>query len=413
MAQRKARKSDKVVGVIIFVVILAAGLLLGTQSALVLERHASGRVDATNAWRLHNTVTLVSRSVSGLREVRMADVSLTTAEQRSGAYRDALGMFTQPEELLLVGDGTVAYPYREDLSLIQAFLRNTHSTRSVITHPVDIRRQVSSWVLLAVAATTVVGWLIKRVLGRDPLADAPDKVKPLPPAVGTAVFGGVVLLGIAFFTYGDQFFGPLATRKVDLLMASARTDDAPGIARAVASGVFIDARDNQGITALMVAATHGATRATQALLSAHASPDLRSISHTSALDMAVRGAHEALALQLMDAHADIHAGGMHNRTPVHLAASAGACQALEGLIARGATVTQQDEQGWTPLMAAASSGKLACVRALLAAGADPSVALADGRRAVDVSTAMAAARPPGHAAEDMDIQRLLKSAHNK
>ncbi len=408
MAPRKASKSDKVVSLIAFTVILVAGLLLGTQSTLLLERNAAGRVDATNAWRLHNTITLVSRSVTGLREVRMANVNLTVSERRSGAYRDAFGMFVNPEELLLVGDDSVSYPYREDQPLIQAFLRNTHSARSTITHPVDIRRQVSSWVLLTIAAMSVVGWFIQRVLGRDPLADAPDKVKPLPPAVGMAVLSGVVLLGIAFFAYGDRFFGPLATRKVDLLMLSAHSDDAAGIERAVASGVFIDVRDNQGITALMVAARQGATHATHALLRANASPDLRSASNESALDLAIGSMHEALALQLLDARADFAAGGIHGRTPLYLAARSGACRVLKALIVRGAAVAQKDEQGWTPLMAAAASGKAGCVRDLLSAGADPSITLADGRRAIDIANAMAAARPPAIAAEDKEIQRLLR-----
>lgn len=408
MTKRKPGKSDKVVGFIIFVIILVAGLLLGTQSTLLLERNAAGRVDATNVWRLHNTVTLISRSVTGLREARMTKVDLTVSDRRSGAYRDAFGMFTNPEELLLVGDASVAYPYREDQPLIQAFLRNTHSVRSSIVHPVDIRRLASSWVLLAISAATMIGWIVKRALRRDPLVDAPDKIKPLPPAVGMAAFGGILLLGIAFFSYGDQYFGSLATRKVDLLMASARNDDIPGIERAVASGVFIDVRDGQGTTALMKAARHGATGAAKVLLRANASLDLRSGSNESALDLAINGGHEALALQLVDAQADIHAGGIHGRTPLFLAASSGSCQVLKKLIVLGAAIAQKDQQGWTPLMAAAASGKAVCVRDLLAAGADPSITLADGRRAIDMSIAMATHRPPGNVAEDAEIQRLLR-----
>jgi ankyrin repeat protein len=273
---------------------------------------------------------------------------------------------------------------------------------------VDIRRTVASWALLALVAATVVGWIVQRLLGRDPLAGAPDKVKPLPPAVGMAVFGATILLGIAFFSVGDRFFGPLATRKVNLLMDSARSDDAAGIERAIASGVFIDVRDGQDSTALMEAARHGASRAAQAMLRAQASPDLRSGSNKSALDLAIHGGHEALALQLIDAKADISAGGSHGRTPLYLAARVCAGQVLKRLLALGADVAQKDDQGWTPLMAASASGKSVCVRDLLAAGADPSVALPDGRRAADIAMAMAAARPPGQMAEEADILRLLR-----
>lgn len=409
MRQRAASKRDKAVGFIIFLVIVVAGLLLGTQSTLNLERNADGRVDATNSWRLHNTVTLLSRSVTNLREARIAPKTLTMSERRSGAYRDAFGMFADPEELLLIGDGSVAYPYQEDQPLIQAFLRNRQSVRSVIVHPVDIRRTVSSWALLAFAAAAVVGWIVKRLLGRDPLADAPDKVRPLPPAAGMAVFGGCILLGIGFFSFGDQFFGPLATRKVNLLLESARTDDASGIDRAVASGVFIDVRDGQGTTALMEAARRGASRAALALLRANASPDLRNVSNDSALDVAIGGGHEVLALQLVEAHADIRAVGIQGRTPLHLAARAGTCRVVGKLIGLGAAVDQKDDQGWTPLMAAAASGKADCVRQLLAAGADRSIALADGRRAADIAITMAVSRPPAAMAEDEAVIRLLRS----
>ena len=338
----------------------------------------------------------------------MAQVSLTVSERRSGVYRDAFGMSPILKNSCSLAMTVCAYPYQEDRPLIQAFLSNKQNARSVIVHPVDIRRTVSSWALLTFAAVGAIGWIVKLVLGRDPLANAPNKVKPLPPAVGIAVLGGVILLGIAFFNFGDQFFGPLATRKVNLLMASARTDDAPGIERSVASGVFIDVRDDQGITALMEAARHGATRAAQVLVRAKASLDLRSSSNESALDLAINQGHEALALQLVDAHADIHAGGNHGRTPLFLAARACTSQVLKKLVALGAAIAQKDEQGWTPLMAAAASGKAVCVRDLLAAGADPSVALADGRRAVDMSIASAASRPPGDPAEDAEIQHLLR-----
>ena len=408
VARRAKSKRNAVAGIFFFLLILVAGLLLGTQSTLVLERDAAGQVRATNSWRLHDTVTLISRSVSNLREARMAQVNLTVSERRSSIHRDVFGMFINPEELRLIGDDSLAYPYREDQSLIQSFLRNPQSTRSVITHPVDIRRTVSSWVLLAFAALAALGWIVTLVLGRDPLAGKAEKVKPLPPAIGLSLFAGFILLAIAFFNFGDQFFGPLATRKVNLLMESARNDDATGIERAVASGVFVDVRDDQGGTALMEAARHGARRAAEALLRAHASPDLRSGSNDSALDLAINGEHEALALQLIDVHADIHAGGIEGRTPLHLAAHSCTAQVLNRLIALGANIAQKDEQGWTPLMAASASGKAACVRDLLAAGADPSVALPDGRRAADIAMAMANARPPGYPAEDGEILRLLR-----
>lgn len=52
------------------------------------------------------------------------------------------------------------------------------------------------------------------------------------------------------------------------------------------------------------------------------------------------------------------------------AAKAGKLADVEHLLASGADVNQQDEQGWTPLNWAAGKGDLACVRLLLECGAD-------------------------------------------
>jgi len=385
MSSKPARKGENVVAFIIFLVILIAGLLLGTQSTLILERSASGAVSATNAWRLNGALTLIKRSVSNLGEARMAEVSLTSAERRSTAHRDAFGMLQREEALELVGDNVVAYPYQEDLSLIRGFLGNRERSQLVITHPVDIRRSVSSWVLLALAATSVIGWIVKRMLGRDPLADMPDKVKPLPGNRGAYLLLAVVAVVAAFYALGDKYFGALATRKVDLLMDSARSGDAAGTERAIREGVFVDVRDGQDTTALMFAARAGAGGVLDALLRAGALVDARNVGGSSALDLAIGNRHSDLALKLIEAGADLHAGDDNGRTPLMLAASEGAVPVLQRLLAGGAEVKARDRQGWTALMNATLAGCAACVGALMDAGADPAVALGDGRKALDMA----------------------------
>lgn len=385
MKRTRTRTSHKIVGFFFFLLMLGSGLLLGTQSTLILKRDASGAVNAVNAWRLSGKLTLISRSVANLRDAKMARVALSETDRRSAAHRDAFGMASAPEELILVGDGTLAYPYQDDLPLIRAFLDNPRNSETVLTHPVDIRRTVASWFLLALALASAAGWAITKWLGRDPLAHLPRKVKPLPPQIGAAVFiGGIVLVG-AFFTVGNQVFGPLATRKVALLLASASSDDAAGIEKAIRAGVFVDARDDQGMTALILAARAGALRAADALLRARANPDLRDMSDDSALGLAIQGSHAALALRLIDGGANIRAVDSNGRSPLFMAARAGDAAILQRLLAAGGAAEQRDAQGWTPLMAAAASGDAASVRTLIAAGADPLASLADGRRAVNLA----------------------------
>jgi len=296
------RRQIKVVGYLVFLVMLAAGLLLGTQSSLTLERTSSGGVTAVNAWRL-SSVALIKRTVTGLREVRIVPMNLSTRDQRSTAYHDMWGRRVVPERVVLVGDNDVEYPYREDVSLIRHFLANPSRDRLQLDQPLDVRRRVSSIVLLTLAALTIVGFVWQRVAGRDPLSGAPRKVKPLPQPWGTVIFIGGIVVTFWFFTAGHRVFGPLAPRKVNLLMESAKQDDAAGVDKAIKQGVFIDARDGQDMTSLMLAARSGASRATDALIAAGANVGLRDLNDMTALGWAVRTKHLDTAKHLLDSGA--------------------------------------------------------------------------------------------------------------
>ena len=48
------------------------------------------------------------------------------------------------------------------------------------------------------------------------------------------------------------------------------------------------------------------------------------------------------------------------------------------MLAKGASVSSRDVEGWTPLMIAAAEGQLANVNALLDAGSDPTLRDGDG-----------------------------------
>jgi len=383
--QTQSAAAPGIVGVVIFLVVLVGGLLLGTESSLILTRDASGRVEAVNAWRFAGSVTLLRRSVSGLREARVQDASLTLAERRSAVHRDAFGQFVTPEELVLFGDTTLAYPYREDLALIRVFLRNPHATRSVVKHPTDVRRHVASWVLLAFAALIVLGVIVRLVLGRDPLAHLPDRVTPLPAPVGMmvilATFGGLVW----FFTYGHLVFGPEATRKVELLMTSAAANDPVGVRTAADRGVFLDVRDSQGMTALMLAARADASDSVAALLERGANPGLIDLNENTALMWAISMGKRRAAARLLEAPLDVDTVDNSGRGALYLAAREGEPAWVAQLLRAGAKVNAADDHGWTPLFAGAMGGNVETVRLLLAAGADPKHRLPDNRAAADLA----------------------------
>jgi len=372
------------IGFVVFLAMLAGGLLLGTQSSLTLERGPAGNVTAINAWRLAG-VPLIKRTVTNLREVRLVEMSLSVRDQRSTAYHDMWGRRVIPERVVLVGDSPVEYPYREDVSLIRSFLKNPRNARVEWTQPVDIRRQASSWVLLALAGLSAVGWIWQRLGGRDPLSGAQKNVTPLPPAVGGAVFiGGIVVLGF-FFTAGHRIVGPLATRKVTLLMESAAKNDAAGVTKAVQQGVFVDARDSQDMTALMLAARTGAVAAADALVQAGANLGLRDLNDNTAVMWAVQMKHADVATQLLDAGSGVEDADANGRTALHLAAERGNATLVRRILEAGGHVNQPDAHGWTPVFFAAASGSADTVAALVENGAVTTTKLPDGRTAADLA----------------------------
>jgi Ankyrin repeats (3 copies)/Ankyrin repeat len=382
----RRNRPARIFGFLFFLVLLAAGLLLGAESRLTLRRDSAGDVTAVNAWAFAGRWALISHAVKHLREVKFQEMSLSGDERRLGVCRDGFGWSNTPEVMALVGDGSFTYPYHDDAGLIRGFLKNTRNAELVLTHPIDVRRKVASWVLLTVVALSVVGWIWKMVLGRDPLRGAERSVKPLPPALGGAVFVGGMALVLWFFLAGQTVFGPLATKKVKLLMDSAAQDNGEGIAQAAREGVFIDTRDGQSMTALMLAVRAGAAHAVDALLNAGANPNLRANDDDTALMMAIHMNHGPLALRLLDANVDIGISDSNGRTALHASAERADAAVLRLLLKGGADVNAPDNHGWTPLFFAAASGSGDAVRVLLDAGADPGRKLPDGRTAADLGS---------------------------
>ncbi len=384
MKKTRRQKNTKAVSIIFFLVLLAGGLLLGTESSLVMERDPQGAVTAANSWRFMGRLPLFSRSVTHVKDVRMQEKSLSEKERRSSTHRSAWGMLTVPEELVIIGDSQLPYPYREDLSLIRAFLENPSNNRSVVRHPIDIRRKVASVVLLTLVFFSIVGWIWQKAAGRDPLAGAPAKVKPLPPAVGAAVFISAIIFLIWFFTAGHRVVGPMATKKVNLLLTSAEKNNASGVEQAVKKGVYLDARDGQSRTALMLAAKSGSADVVDALLKAGANQNLRDLGDNTALMLAIQAGHRDVAMRLLESGADIGAADSNGRTAIHFAADQADASVLRKLISMGAKVNQPDAHGWTPIFFAAANGSADTVRTLLAAGADARKKLPDGRKVTDL-----------------------------
>jgi len=178
-----------------------------------------------------------------------------------------------------------------------------------------------------------------------------------------------------------------------------------------------EARDENGVSALMLSRYHGAHAATAAIREArteldvfeaatlgdagrvhellHVDPslvDARSPDDATALHFAAFFAQPETVRLLVDHGADVHAvsSTFGNVTPLHSAAAGGSAEIVHLLLVAGADANARQNGGFTALHAAAQSGDAAMAHDLLDHGAEVEPATEDGR------TAFAIAEEQGH-----------------
>src|ERR1700710_2515900 len=139
--------------------------------------------------------------------------------------------------------------------------------------------------------------------------------------------------------------------------AAITSDDLPALLRENPS--LADARDEHGVSALLLSLYHRRPDARAALLAAGAT--------VGPLEAAALGDVAALA------GADLSVRGGDGFTPLHLAAFFGGAEAVRAILATGADPDADAENTFKvhPIHSASAVGDLASVRALLEAGANP------------------------------------------
>uniref|UniRef100_A0A8D0DB11 Ankyrin repeat domain 52a n=1 Tax=Sander lucioperca TaxID=283035 RepID=A0A8D0DB11_SANLU len=153
------------------------------------------------------------------------------------------------------------------------------------------------------------------------------------------------------------------------LHAAAFAEDVAGLQLVLRHGTEINAVDNSGCSALMVAADKGHS-GTVAILLHRAKADLTLLDENknTALHLACSKAHEMCALLILG---EIHSPTLINATnsalqmPLHLAARNGLATVVQALLSRGATVLAVDEEGHTPALACAPNKDVADCLALI------------------------------------------------
>lgn len=139
------------------------------------------------------------------------------------------------------------------------------------------------------------------------------------------------------------------------LMYAAWADDPALVGQLVTHGAKLEARDNDELTALAIAAQNGKRKATEALLAAGA-----------------------------DVNTPVAKGGY---TPLMLAALSGSDELAKLLIDRGAKVNAKNPGGVTALMIAAAGNHTNVAMLLLKSGAEVEAQSDDGRTALSIAEA--------------------------
>jgi DNA-binding NtrC family response regulator/ankyrin repeat protein len=182
------------------------------------------------------------------------------------------------------------------------------------------------------------------------------------------------------------------------LLTAAAEGDTGKLASLLDSGTDVNARNENGDTALMEAAKHGHLDAVNLLLGHHTDVNAKNQLGRSALMWAASLGHTAIVGRLLDVGADVNATNNHDDTA--LTQASGQIDATRVLLERGAEVNWRNVFGTSPLMRAAKYGHEKVLRLLITHGAEVDAQNVNG------TTALMRAASQGHAAI---VQALLRS----
>ncbi len=150
-----------------------------------------------------------------------------------------------------------------------------------------------------------------------------------------------------------------------------------------ASNININEKDDNGVTALMYAASNADAKTVDILLSAGANIEAKDANWQTALFYATSNGNIETAKTLIEKGLDVNSRNIGLETPLIKAAFEGHVETVKFLISLGAKINDTNIDMQTALMAAAYNGRVETVRALLSLGADRDMKDNKGLTALD------------------------------
>jgi len=159
------------------------------------------------------------------------------------------------------------------------------------------------------------------------------------------------------------------------LHEAAKAGDMESLKALLAKGADINAKDGDGITALVWAAIRSQPAAADLLLANGAAVDAATSDSSTALLFAARSGETDIVRALLRKGANANAPNSSGITALQLAAKSGLADPVQALLEGGADPNLADDTGYTPMYYAAASGNLGIATQLLARHANVNAAL--------------------------------------
>jgi len=156
--------------------------------------------------------------------------------------------------------------------------------------------------------------------------------------------------------------------------AAGQARDVTAINMFFDAGINPNAQNNDGRTVLISAAARGDLEVVNVLLSRGADPNVKDKRGYTALSHALEAMYEEVVEALLNhPQLDPNSKGLNGRPALSAYVWRDNKERVEKLLARGADVTAQDNDGDTALHGAAQTGNVEIIRLLLDKGAKPNV----------------------------------------